>query len=352
MVRIGVIGVGFGAKVQIPAFQAEGFDVVAVCSRQESRVGHAAKTLGIPHTYTDYRSMLEKSDLDAVSIVTPANLHYEITMATLAAGKHVLCEKPFAMDQTQAKAMVDKARSTRRTAMVAHEFRFSPARAYVKELVGQGYIGALQTVSTTVFLSGQPSAGPPGLDWRQRSSQGGGQLGRLGSHYIDCLRDWFGEITSVSGQVFSPETHLQNADTPDDAFAILMTFASGGWGSLIANFSTPLGSRVRTEIYGTDGTLCMTYPDSSPPPDGRVLGARHADAKNLQELPIPERFHVKLDGRDERLGAFRVLARRFRQGIEDGASPAPSFQDGYCCQQVIDAVRNSNGAGKWVEIEQ
>ena len=183
-VRIGVIGVGFGTRVQIPGFQSEGFEVVAVCSRQRERAEEAAKNFGIPNTYTDYREMLSQPGLDAVSIVTPPNLHHEMTIAALEAGKHVLCEKPFAMDQQQAKEMWDKAQETKLTGMVTHEFRFAPARAYVKELLQQGYIGELLNVSITFFLlSGRqqrPGHGP--LEWRRQYSQGGGELAGIGSH--------------------------------------------------------------------------------------------------------------------------------------------------------------------------
>ncbi len=350
VIRIGVIGVGFGAKVQAPAFEAEGFEVVAVCSRRAERAREAAASLGIPHSYTDYRRMLEQPDLDAVSIVTPPNLHHDMAVAALDAGKHVLCEKPFAMDQAQAMAMLDKARSTRLTAMVAHEFRFAPARSYVKELLEQGYIGELQSASVTLFMRGGPPGGRPGFDWRQQYSYGGGQLGGLGSHYIDCLRDWFGDIRSVSGQVFTPENGAHGADTSDDAFGLLMTFAQGGWASLAANFAAPLGSKVRMEIHGAEGALSLAHPGPNPPPDGTVFGAQHAADKELHELPVPERFQVEPDERDARLGAFRVLARRFRRGIEEGTSPAPDFEDAYRCQQVMDAVRF--GGGGWIDIEE
>ncbi len=349
VVRIGVIGVGFGAKVHAPAFQAEGFEVVAICSRREERVREAAVSLGIPHAYTDYRKLLEQPDLDAVSIVTPPDLHQEMTVAALEAGKHVLCEKPFAMDRTEARAMLDKARDSGLTAMVAHEFRFAPARAYVKALLEQGYIGGLQSAAVTLFMRGGPPGGRPGFDWRQQYSCGGGQLGGLGSHYIDCLRDWFGEVTKVSGRVFTPENGAHGADTSDDAFGLLMTFAKGGWSSLAANFAAPLGSKVRMEIHGTEGSLSLSHAGPNPPPDGTVLGARYAEDKALRELPVPDRFHVELDERDARLGAFRVLAGRFRRGIEEGISLAPDFEDAYRCQQIMDAVRF--GGDGWTEIE-
>ena len=103
--RIGVIGVGFGTVVQIPGFQSEGVEVAAVCARRQERADKAAADFNIPAAYTDYHKMLQEADIDAVSVVTPPALHHEMVMAALDAGKHVLCEKPFAMDQVQARGM-------------------------------------------------------------------------------------------------------------------------------------------------------------------------------------------------------------------------------------------------------
>ena len=101
-VRVGVIGVGFGTAVQIPGFQDEGIEVVAVCSRRLERARKAAEDFNIPYYFDDYMELIVRDDIDAVSIVTPPALHYPITMAALAAGKHVLCEKPFALNAKEA----------------------------------------------------------------------------------------------------------------------------------------------------------------------------------------------------------------------------------------------------------
>ena len=348
-IRIGIIGVGFGSKVHIPGFQSEGFEVVAVCSQRRDRADKAAKEFGIPTAYTDYRKMLSHPGLEAVSIVTPPNLHYEMALAAFEAGKHVFCEKPLAMNQQQAKEMWEKSRKAGLTGMVTHEFRFTPARAYMKELLTQGYIGTMRNVSITMFIAGRQGRDPS--DWRTRYSQGGGQLGGIGSHYIDCLRDWFGEITGVGGRVFPPDSSPGSAgDDADNAFSLLLTFANGGWGSLTASFVAPFGSGVRIEVYGSEGALSAPHPGFNPPAVGNVFGAQLAKTKQMEELPIPERFRLISDDRDPRLGAFRTLLQRFRQGIAEGTSPAPNLYDGYRCQQVIDAGLEATTSGRWILI--
>jgi predicted dehydrogenase len=134
--RIGIIGVGFGAQVHAPGFRSEGWDVAAICSRSRDKVEKAAREAGIPDIHTDPAELIARRDLDAVAITTPPAAHHPLTLAALAAGKHVLCEKPFAMDAGQAAAMRDAAERSGRTAMVAHEFRHTPQRGYIKQLLG------------------------------------------------------------------------------------------------------------------------------------------------------------------------------------------------------------------------
>ena len=141
--KVGVVGVGFGAQVHIPAFQSEDLDVIAVTARREERAKETAEKFNIPNFFSNYESMLELDDLDAVSIATPVHLHLPVVLAALNAGKHVICEKPFSTDQATAKQMLDAANESKQTAMIAHEFRFSSGRSRVKELIDEGYIGIL-----------------------------------------------------------------------------------------------------------------------------------------------------------------------------------------------------------------
>ncbi len=354
--RVGVIGVGFGSAVHIPGFLSEGVQVVAVCARRQERAEKAAKDFGIPHVFTDYRQLLEMRDLDAVSIASPPAVHYEMTMAALDAGKHVLCEKPFALDQRQAKDMADKAARTGRTAMVAHEFRFAPARAYVKELISQGYVGKVQAVH--VYLFRGPTEPRTRLPARgTQAADGGGFLWSLGAHYIDGLRDWVGDVTKVCGATFVQEPNRLDSATgqtvatdADDGFSFIATLAGGGWASMSASSAAPFGPGALLQVYGTEGTLQTPQPGVNPPSDGKVLGARFGEGKGLHELPMPDRFRPFADARDDRLLAFRILVRTFVEGIAKGESPAPNFYDGYRCQQVMDAVRASMNGGGWVTI--
>ena len=358
-VRIGVIGVGFGSRVHIPAYQSEGLDVVAVCTRREETGRAAAERFGVPSVFTDHEAMLGMDGLDAVAVVGPRELHHPMAMAALEAGKHVICEKPFTTELHHARDLWRKAEATGLTAMVAHEFRFASARARVRELVDEGYVGPLHMVRAWVVRDSKiRSRGAP-YDRRSDDAAGGaGLLWSQGSHYVDCLLHWFGDVASVSGDVFThlpertdPETSEVVQATADDAFGLTLRFASGGWAHLTGSYASVAGSGSGFEVYGSDGTLVTPQAanTTNPPAHGTVLGAK-AGAKGLEELAIPERLQPFTDDRDDRLMPMRLLVREFLRGIETGTSPSPSFRDGYRVQQVLHAVRESSATGRTVQI--
>jgi predicted dehydrogenase len=358
--RIGVAGVGFGAAVHIPAFQSEGLDVVAICSRRKERAEEAAALFEVSGVFTDYEAMLAMPGLDAVSIATPAALHHSMTLQALAAGKHVICEKPFALNATEAREMHDKAREGGLTAMVAHEFRFSSARMRTKELLDEGYVGKPRMVLMKIVMGfGRPGATPiagppPYTPERDSAALGAGLLFGLGSHYIDCLLHWFGEVESVSGELNNFAPDRTDGDKPakadaDDTFLFNLRFRSGVLAQMIGTRMAPFGPGVGVEIYGSEGALVTPQRGVNPPAHGTLLGARTGEER-LNELPIPQRLQPFVDDRDERLMPFRILTREFLRGIETKTSPAPNFYDGLRCQQVMDAVRESAATGRRVTI--
>lgn len=360
--RVGVAGVGFGAAVHIPGFQSEGVEVVAVCTRRRERAQEAAARFGIAHAFTDYAEMLAMGGLDAVSIVTPVPLHHEMALQALDAGKHVMCEKPFTTHEHLAREMWQKAESGGLTHAVAHEFRFASGRMYVKELIEEGYIGDLRMCLMRVVGGGfrpsnapAPPAGPqPYNPDRDSLDRGGGMLWGLGSHYIDCLRHWFGEVESVSGELlnFTPDRASDSGIVLADAdatFFATLRFVNGGYAQIIGTREAPFGSGATVEIYGSEGSLFTPQRGGNPPAHGVISGAK-VGAEKPEPIPVPERLQPFSDDRDDRLMPFRMQVREFVRGIETGTSPAPNFLDGYRCQQVLDALRESSRTGRRVSI--
>jgi predicted dehydrogenase len=355
-VRIGVIGVGFGSTVHIPAFQAEGLEVTAVCASRPERAAAAAAQFSIPHAFTEWEELVGFAGIDAVSIATPVALHHRVALAALAAGKHVICEKPFALDAAAAKEMWEAARASDRTAMVAHEFRFASGRMRVHELLGEGYIGSLRLALLRLVRGGTDTGGAPPefRAARDSAASGAGFLFGLGSHYLDGLRHWFGEVRAVSGTVVNFTPERTSPDGPlladaDDTFLFTLEFASGGIAQMVASRAAPFGADSTIELYGDAGTLVAPQHGLNPPAHGVVRGARLGDA-GLTELEIPARLAPFVDDRDDRLMPFRLFTRAFLRGVDLGTSPAPNFYDGWRNQQLLDAIRASSASGQRIEI--
>jgi predicted dehydrogenase len=357
-IRIGVVGVGFGTTVHVPAFISEGLEVVAVMARRRERAAEAAATFGIEGVFTDFDELLDMPGLDAVSIATPTAQHYEMATAALRAGKHVICEKPFALNVTEAKEMADLAQASGLTAMIAHEFRFASGRMFVKSLLDDGYLGEPQ-VALLRLLRGPAAAPstelPEYLAGRDAASEGAGFLFGLGSHYIDGLRHWFGEVEEVSGTLRTLTPNRRSGDDlvladADDTFGFTLRFASGVVADMVATRNAPFVSESTISIYGDGGTLVTPQHGFNPPAHGTVLGGRLGIDDGLVELKIPAELEPFSDDRDDRLMPFRIFTREFLRGIAEGSSPAPNFVDGWRCQQILDAVRISSATGQRVRI--
>lgn len=353
--RIGIIGLGFGAQVYIPAFRSEGWEVAAICSRSRDKATKAAGVAGIRDVHTDPLELIARGDLDAVAIVTPPRAHHELSIAALRAGKHVLCEKPFAIDAKQASEMRDAAEHSGRTAMVGHEFRHAPQRAYIKELLDHGTIGRVRLCTIELFLDRYVTREPRPLTWMARESEGGGVLGALGSHYIDGLRHWFGEAASATGRLailrpdlIDPKTNAVVRAETDDTFLFTLEFVSGVVATMCASFAATPARGAKIVVMGDSGTLIAEQPGPNPMENGIVVASR--DGAPLQPLATPAKYTSFTDDRDHRLMAFRLLVREFTRGIEQHVSPSPNFTDGLRCQEILDAVRASSKTGRTVKL--
>jgi predicted dehydrogenase len=353
--RIGVLGVGFGGDVHVPGLRSEGWDVAAIYSRNEQKARDAAASLDIESWSTDATEIINRDDLDAIAIATPPRPHAEFAIAALEAGKHVICEKPFALSGEESARMRAAAQASGKVAMVAHEFRYTPQRTLIKEMIDDGYIGVPETANIELFM-GRPSSGAPApVTWASLKSEGGGFLGALGSHYIDSLRFWLGDVLTAQGHLSTlrpdrtdPATgNIVDSET-DDAFSFILTHLNGAVSSMTASMVVSPTVGARLTVMGSKGVLQASQPSANPPEDGVVFGSN--DGSPLKELPTPERLTPFTDDRDPRLMAFRLFLREFNRAIDTGAAVTPNFDDGHACQQVMDAVRQSSETGRVVVI--
>lgn len=336
-VRVAVIGTGFGALVQIPGFQlCDDVEVVAVASGRIERARQVADRYRIPHAFDDYRAMLDAVPIDLVSVVTPPYLHYPMVMAAIERGKHVLCEKPFALNGEEAKAMLEAAERQGVVHAIDHEFRYLPARARFKELVDEGFLGEVRVVRALDLMTGRADPNRP-WTWWSDAEKGGGMLGAIGSHYVDTLHWMFGEAAEVGAllDVFIRERPLPGSAerrpvTADDTASLLLKLTNGSTVTVQLSAVAP-HSLKRLEAFGSAGSLILED-------DERLLAARVGEA--IREVEVPERLRPRKRGEQTLIGPFVVLAERMLARIrgESGAD-FPTFRDGVAVQAVLDAAR-------------
>ena len=369
-IGVGLVGYKFMGRAHSNAYRQVGrfFDLElsprmrAICGRDEVGVRDAAATLGWEGYETDYHRLLKRDDIDLVDVATPGNTHHEIAIAALEAGKHVLCEKPLANTLEEAREMLDAARAAGTINMVCFNYRRAPAVQLAKRLIEEGRLGDIRHWRA-VYLQDFILDPQFPLIWRfRREVAGSGAMGDLGAHLVDLAHFLVGPITRVVGtaETFITERPLEESDTTtgevtvDDAVAFLARFENRAVGTFEATRLAPGRKNHNSfEINGSGGslvfdlermnelkvyfeddlaepggfrTVLVTEPDHPYAgawwPPGHIIGYEHTFVHTVKDL---------LDG------------------VAAGKSPAPTFEEGYRCQAVLDAVERSLKSGTWTE---
>ena len=357
-VGIGIIGTGFARTTQIPGFRdCMGARVVAIASGHRERAEVVAKEFDIPHVAADWQELVERNDVDLVSIVTPPSTHMEITLAALEQRKAVLCEKPMALNAEQSARMTEKAKSANVLALLDHELRFLNSRRTMRGMLQTGAIGTVRHCNY-VFRSDYRALADRAWDWWSDEKMGGGTLGAIGSHVIDSFRWMLGtEISKTLGML---STHINQrndkatgesrAVTTDDAANLLFRFADGpltqdttGSASLSVIESGKYENRL--EVYGTKGALMVEETGElwrSPTGSGvwrPVQVDQDHMAQGMRESSWSRGFT-----------AFAVAICDALRGGRRTVNDAATFEDGHRVQIVLDAIRASHESGSWVTL--
>lgn len=350
--KVGIIGAGFARAAYLPALRhVPGATVVALASARLERAQAVAAEFGVPHAYDDWQAMLQAHRFDLVCIATPTVLHAPQALAALAAGAHVLCEKPAAMDAAEARAMLAAAEAAGRLHVIDHELRFNPNRMRVAALIADGTLGEVRHVTiTNIGAAWNDPAGRPLHDWWSLASEGGGRLGANGSHQVDLLRWWLGEVSWVTGaaRVMVPQrTDAASGRawtaTADDVAYFTAEMASGAVAQV---FISAVASRTMsnvTQIYGSRGTLLLDNQDE------RLWLGRGSRAFEDVSVSDP---NAGLSGIGAGIWNVSVVALLQALGAaiqhSQPLTQAATFADGLATQCVLDAVRISGTERRWV----
>jgi len=342
--RAGVIGTGWADRVLIPAFQAGGIDVVAVASRAPERARAVASRHGVEIATGAWRDLLHL-ELDLVAVASPPALHREQAVAVLEAGRHLLCEKPLALDAEEGKAVSEAARVAGGVrAFVDHELRFSPARRKARELIASGAIGRVLTV--TARVADRQRVDPTRRwTWWSDASQGGGILSALGSHVLDGVRWLLGSEIDLHGATLGrvyptrvDDDGVERAVTSDDIASL--TFRAGDVVGTVLLHGAALDDAIDLfTVRGTEGSLVIDRSLKL------YLGKRGGPFKEyLTQLPsiVPNRFRASGFAAGSVLFAD-ALRRALAEGEHDALDEAATLDDGVAVQRLIDRARRLDG---------
>jgi predicted dehydrogenase len=356
-VGIGIIGTGFARRVQIPAFlECENTSIVSVASGHAENAESAAREFGIGHFTDDWRQTVENENVDLVCITTPPNTHFEITLRAIEAGKHILCEKPMAMNVTESREMTGRAKEKGILALIDHELRFLHGRRRALEMLRNGAIGKVRHAKANFRAPHRGDANAP-WNWWSDKRAGGGALGAIGSHIIDSF-NWFLDA-EISGIFCQLQTRIkQRKDstgemrdvTSDDEANLVLRFADGdltedATGNVSISMTEYPKYQNRIEFFGTDGAIRVEA-------RGEVfIGKAGADdwteievdlGKNVEGVPDTGFARGFMNFAPEIVKA--ILSEKTK--IEHAAT----FEDGVKVQKILDAAHESNEKGCLVKI--
>ena len=371
-IGVGLVGYKFMGRAHSNAYRqvARFFDVdpaprmAAICGRDEAGVREAAGTLGWESYETDYRKLIARDDIGLVDVVTPGNTHSEIVLTALEAGKHVLCEKPLANDLAEAREMMTAARNAGTVNMVCFNYRRAPAVQLARNLVEDGRLGEIRHWRATYLQDFIMDPEFP-LIWRlKREVSGSGALGDIGAHIIDLAHFVVGPIAEVTGmtETFVKERPLEDGSgetgevTVDDATAFLARFENGAMGTFEATrFAAGRRNQNSFEINGSKGSVAFDLERMN---ELEVFFTDDdADVQGFRTVNVTEPDHPYTGAwwpPGHILGyehTFVHTMKDLMDGIKTGKSPAPTFEDGYRCQAVLDAVERSAVSGEWTRPE-
>ena len=328
MIRWGLVGCGDVAehKGGPGLIEADGSRLVAVASRDERRAADFARRHGAQRHYTTLEALLSDDEVDAVYVATPPHVHAEQTIACARAGKHILCEKPMAMTDEQCDRMVRAAEDAGVQLMVAYYRRRYPAVVKIKELLEAGSIGRPTILRAQMAGRYQPPT-DGARPWRTDPAvAGGGFLWDVGSHRIDLMIHFLGDVAEVSAFV---DTVAFDLDV-DDSAAVLLRYAAGGaQGVGIFHWNVARGGD-EIEIGGTAGRIVCDM----------AVGCVRLTAESGDEqwmLPPPQITH-------------RALVEDLVQAIDAGRANCLPGSEGAKTNAVLAAACRSSSEGRMIPL--
>ena len=378
-INIGMIGYKFMGKAHSNAFRQVSvfFDspltpvLKAICGRDEEGVKEAAKKYGWESYETSWKKLVKRDDIDLVDINTPNSSHAEIAIAAAENGKHILLEKPMAMNLNEAKEIVKAVKKSGVKHMISFNYRKFPALTFAKKMIEEGKIGRVYHFRA-VYLQDWIVDPEFPLVWRlDRTVAGSGAIGDLCAHIIDMAQYLIGDISSVSAtaETFIKERHLPVASgglsaspgkekgkvTVDDAVIVLARFENGALGTFEATrFATGHKNGAVFEINGSEGSMRFNIERMN---ELEYLSAGEGDEQGFKTILTTDATHPYMAAwwpPGHMIGWEHSHVNQvyhLLESIAKNKSPEPNLFDGLKNQAVLEAMTQSTEDGKWHDVE-
>lgn len=353
-----VVGTGFGCYTHVRALRHAGVEVRALVGRDPVKTAERARMFEVPRVCSTLTEALSLPGVDAVTIATPPHTHAPLALEAIAAGRHVLCEKPLARDLDESRGLHAAAEKAGIVHLLGTEFRFDTGQALLARAVNDGLVGEpkLATWLMHVPVLVEPDAVVP--DWWAQASEGGGWLAAHGSQLIDQIRATLGDFAGVSAST----THVvERPMTADDGFVVHFRLRNGCPG-VLQSTASDRGILVETRVTGSTGTAWI---------EGVGQTVKVADASGVRTLPVPDDLgpvpapplpvgavtttYERMTTFGVEYGPYSRLAATFRDrilGRPTGLPEPATFADGVAQMAVLDAVRHSAGhGGAWTDVQ-
>ena len=364
-VRVGLLGAGAWARfAHIPGYLRDSrCELVAIADPMIERAQEFAAEFDIPSVHGSHEELIARDDIHLVDVCTPSATHFELSMAALTAGKHVLCEKPVAYDYQETLRAAAFAKSRGLKTKLGFTFRYSPAMRYMKELIDEGFVGTPFIFNgfeqNSQWLDPQTPLRQVDVDADQSVIQVSSLEG-YGAPIMDIGHLFMGSrFEQVVGTMrnFIPERMVRQTGTMmrmniDDGDIFIGEFANGAIGSIQTSFVT-VGNYpgIEARVYGSKGALiCRLVEENG---ICEVLKAATGDQVEFRELEIPARFYPPGGNREESWRSLfyaNLISSFISEILSDGPENEGSFEDGAHVQELINAVEKSFRERRWVSI--
>ena len=369
-INIGIVGTQFMGRAHSNAWMdvEKFYDLPArpvmkaACDNVAENLGPFCERFGWQSQETDWKKLVARDDIDVVDICTSNAVHMPIAVAAAKAGKHIICEKPVAMNADEAKAMLDAAEAAGVRHMVAFNYRRVPAIALAKQMIEEGKIGKVFHFNAVYYQDWLVDPAFPYVWRHDKSIAGSGAHGDMNAHIVDLARFLVGEVEAVCGaeEVFIKERQLPDGSgngtvTADDALFSLARFADGALGSFMATrFASGRKNYLRFELFGSEGSLLFnlerlneiqyyTRSEAGREQGFRTILATESDHPYINKWWPPG--HI--------IGWEHTFIHEvgdFLTAVGTNQPVTPSFYDGLRNQQVLDAMQESAANKTWIDV--